>query len=183
MKKIMILLVLMGACAPKETPIIVEERVIPTLLDRPKMEQLIRILPLVLRYSTEFSESPEGKSAPDAEYNVRLYQYLYSQEVIAESLKNAGFDDAIMYQKFYDTMIEMYLFILEQPEVVDTAALSTPSHQREVDTLLLKKAKESNNDRLNATLHKLQYELTVYKNLVLVNTFLGQLNALSNTGD
>jgi hypothetical protein len=75
-------------------------------------------------------------------------------------------------------MIEMYLFILEQPEVVDTAALSIPSHQREVDTLLLKKAKESNNDRLNATLHKLQYELTVYKNLVLVNTFLGQFQRL-----
>ena len=148
-------------------------------LDRPRMEQIIRLMPTILRKSEEFKRQSISLEISDEEYNNQFYQYLFKEQAFADRLNVAGFKSASEYENFYTTMIKMYILLLEQPEVLDTAVLSIPAHNKEVTSLLLKQAQEPNNQRLTETLKRLQYELTVYKNLVLVNTFMGQLTALN----
>ena len=179
MKKTSILLLLLVTfCSPKkveQTPI----DMTTIELDRPRMEQIIRLMPTILRKSEEFKQKSTNLKVSDEEYNNQFYQYLFKEQAFADRLNVAGFKSASEYENFYTTMIEMYILLLEQPEVLDTAVLSIPAHNKEVTSLLLKQAQEPNNQRLEETLNRLQYELTVYKNLVLVNTFMGQLTALN----
>ena len=179
MKKTSILLLLLVTfCSPKkveQTPI----DMTTIELDRPRMEQIIRLMPTILRKSEEFKQKSTNLKVSDEEYNNQFYQYLFKEQAFADRLNVAGFKSASEYENFYTTMIEMYILLLEQPEVLDTAVLSIPAHNKEVTSLLLKQAQEPNNQRLEETLNRLQYELTVYKNLVLVNTFMGQLTSLN----
>lgn len=184
MKKYLILLFLITACTPEKPSVMIEENNIELVtLDRSRMEKLIEYMPIILRYSEQFQEIINPKGISDQEYNKKLYEYLFQNEEVAKELRNAGFDNAEIYQKFYDTLIEMYLLLQEQPDLVDMAVISIPNHQKEVDSLLLKQAKEPNNKKLVQTLDRLQYELIVYRNLVIVNAFLGQLNALNNVNE
>lgn len=180
MKKIILLLILgTGFCAPK--PKVTKEIVygIPIALDRPRMEHVIRLLPSILVKSQQFQKQAQNVDLPDQEYNTRFYQFLFSEEDLAQDLKSSGFTDAESYQEFYDEMIEMYMLLFQQPEVLETAVSSIPAYEKEVNTLLLKKGQEPNNTKLSSKLNKLQYELFVYQNLVLVNSFVGQLNAFN----
>ena len=179
MKKTSILLLLLATfCSPKKTD---QASVTMTTieLDRPRMEQIIRLMPTILRKSEEFKKQSTNLKVSDEEYNNQFYQYLFKEQAFADRLNVAGFKSASEYENFYTTMIKMYILLLEQPEVLDTAVLSIPAHNKEVTSLLLKQAQEPNNQRLEETLNRLQYELTVYKNLVLVNTFMGQLTSLN----
>ncbi len=179
MKKTSILLLLLITfCSPKK---IDQASVTMTTieLDRPRMEQIIRLMPTILRKSEEFKKQSTNLKVSDEEYNNQFYQYLFKEQAFADRLNVAGFKSASEYENFYTTMIEMYILLLEQPEVLDTAVLSISAHNKEVTSLLLKQAQEPNNQRLAETLNRLQYELIVYKNLVLVNTFMGQLTSLN----
>ena len=179
MKKTSILLLLLVTfCAPKKVEQVPVVRT-SVELDRPRMEQIIRLMPTILRKSEEFKKQSTSSEISDLEYNNQFYQYLFKEQAFAERLNRAGFKSASDYENFYTTMIKMYILLLEQPEVLDTAVLSIPAHTKEVTSLTLKQAQEPNNQRLAETLNRLQYELIVYKNIVLVNTFMGQLTALN----
>ncbi|MDK2818579.1 MAG: hypothetical protein KFW21_03910 [Spirochaetota bacterium] len=183
MKKFsIILLLLVTACSPKkidQTPV----QQIILELDRPRMEVIIKLMPNILRKSEEFKQQANTSKVTTVEYNRKFYQYLFEDQDFAMKLNDAGFKDTLDYENFYTIMIEMYVLLLKQPEVLDTAVVSIPSYNKEVTSLLLKKAQEPNNQRLVETLNKLQYELTVYKNLVLVNAFMGELNSLNKKDD
>ena len=179
MKKTSILLLLLITfCSPKK----IDQAPTTTRaieLDRPRMEQIIKLMPTILNKSEEFKQKSTSLEVSDLEYNNQFYQYLFKEQAFAERLDKAGFESALDYESFYTTMIEMYILLLEQPEVLDTAILSIPAHNKEVTSLSLKQAQEPNNQRLAETLKRLQYELIVYKNLVLVNTFMGELTLLN----
>lgn len=180
MKKIMVLLLFTVVFCTQKKEILQEETmVIPLELDRPRMEEIVILMPELLRKSEDFKIKAKDLTLSDQAYNTMFYQYLFEEGNLAQSLQQSGFENAEEYEAFYTVLIEMYLLLLEQPEIIDTAVLSIPAHEKEVVSLLLKKAQEPNNVRLSHTLERLQYELAVYKNLVLINAFSGQLNTFN----
>lgn len=148
-----------------------------TELDRARMEQIIILMPVILKKATEFQVM--SRNVPDEEYNTKFYEYLYSEKAFADRLERAGFEDVKSYEVFYTELIEMYMLLLSESETVETAKIEIPNLEKEITSLTLRQAQEPNNEKLAQTLQRYQYQLTTYKNLILVNEFLPQLNSFN----
>ncbi len=177
MKKIILMmLVFCTMCTKKEE---VQENYVYsyTELDRARMEQIIILMPVILKKATEFQAM--SRNVPDEEYNTKFYEYLYSEKAFADRLERAGFEDVKNYEIFYTELIEMYMLLLSEAETVETAKIEIPNLEREITSLTLRQAQEPNNEKLAQTLQRYQYQLTTYKNLILVDEFLPQLNSFN----
>ncbi|MGL4676904.1 MAG: hypothetical protein ACRCWI_04460 [Brevinema sp.] len=180
MKIFLLLLLFYGACTPKINPTIQEE-LSYIELDQKRMEQIVVLMPVILQKSEEFKSIASQVNMSDEDYNTRFYQYLFQEKTFAERLNKAGFQNIEEYQSFYTVMIEMYLLLLKQPEVIESAKQIIPIHEKEIKTFILRQAQEPNNKELTRRLDRLNYELAGYKNLLLVNQFLDQLNSLNQS--
>ncbi len=177
MKKIVLIMLICCAMCTKKEEVVETFSYSYIELDRARIEQVMILLPIILKKATEFQTRNHNIS--DEEYNTRFYEYLYSEKAFADRLERGGFEDAISYENFYSEMIEMYMLLLAQPETVETAKIEMPNLEKEIISLTLRQAQEPNNEKLTQTLQRYQYQLTTYKNLILVDEFLPQLNSFN----
>ncbi len=178
MKKIILMILLCCNMCAKKEEVKVENSYSYVELDRARMEQVVILLPVVLQKAMEFQSI--AKNIIDAtEYNTKFYEYLFKEEAFSDRLLKAGFENTKTYEEFYSEMIEMFLLLSEKPESFESATHEIPILEKEIKSLLLRQAQEPNNEKLTATLNRYQYELATYKNIVLVNEFLPQLNAFN----
>lgn len=166
-------------CTKKEESVKTKIEDTMFLLDHDRMEQIIILMPIILKKATDFQKYSITQKYSDDEYNTKFYQYLFYEKAFAERLIKAGFKSSQEYQQFYDTMIEIYLLLLKQPEVIDTANSSIDQYKNDINSLTLRVAQEPNNDALALQLKRIEYELTSYQNILIVNEFLTQLNSLN----
>ncbi|MGL4367953.1 MAG: hypothetical protein ACRCTQ_06740 [Brevinemataceae bacterium] len=178
MKKWVIFLCCMVSfCSQKKNS--VEDIYIPFKLERPQMEQFIRVLPLVLKKSEEFKKLELVKNLSDEEYNDQFYSFLYKDPISTQALKDAGFTGKVTYAEFHNTVLENFILITENKDIVEEAVMSIPKIQKEYDSLLLKYNREPNNISLERTLNQVKASLIFYKNIVLMDAFYAELNAFN----
>ncbi|MGL5955199.1 MAG: hypothetical protein ACRC0X_01125 [Brevinema sp.] len=180
MKKVLLLLLFFSACTPK-VDLSIEEKLSYIELDQDRMEQIVILMPVILNKSEQFKSVASRMNISDEDYNVRFYQYLFQEQAFAERLDRAGFQNAEEYNTFYTAMIEMYLLLLKQPEVLESAKQMIPAHEKEIKSFLLRQAQEPNNKELTQRLDRLYYELAGYRNILIVNQFLDQLNSFNQS--
>ncbi|MGL4562397.1 MAG: hypothetical protein ACRCVW_00890 [Brevinema sp.] len=151
----------------------------PIEITRPHMEQLINYLPLILDKAKQFQQFPKTQQLTDAEYNMAFYAYIYTDTNIASALIKSGFPDVQYFGSFYNSVLESFILIQKNPEIIQEAVVSIPKIQKELDPLLLKQAREKNNQTLNQKIESLQSYLLFYKNLILIDQFVGILRSLN----
>ncbi len=176
MKKI-ILLLLLAMCTKNEPEVVQDFTYVDLDIDR--MEQIITLMPIILKKSQEFQARYGNQNLSDEEYNREYYKYLYSEKAFADRLGEGGFPTPDSFEEFYNEMINIYLLVLGNPNAVSTALSNIPSHEREVSVLTLRAAKEPNNTSIANNLKKYEYELSSYKNIIIVNSFADKLNAFN----
>lgn len=180
-KSILFLLITMTtfiSCSPKKS---VESQKIETLflLDEPRMQQIVVLMPVILKKAHAFQQYAAIKKLTDDEYNHQFYQYLFEEKPFAERLNKAGFQSSEEYQQFYDTMIETYLLLSKNPEVISNAQPNIIQYEDEINSLTLQQAQEPNNQALAQQLARLKFQLISYQNILIVSKFLEQLNQLN----
>ncbi len=169
--KTILCLFFLTMCAPKQEA--VQEEYAYTELDRGRMEQIVLLMPVILRKAQEFQSRAVNVS--DEDYNSEYYKYLYSEKAFADRLAEAGFANPDELEEFYSEMINIYVLLSEQPYAVNAAEANAPVREREVSGLLLRAAAEPNNPSVARTLQKYQYELASYRNILVVDEFMPRL--------
>ncbi|MGL4393775.1 MAG: hypothetical protein ACRCS8_00910 [Brevinema sp.] len=183
MRILSIMMIFLGliSCAqqPKNNLPNSEEFFIPVEITRPVMEKFVNHLPVILRKAKDFQAIPKTQQLSDADYNMAFYAYLYTDTNLTSQLKDMGFATFQDFGSFYNSMLEAFILIQKNGDIVQEAVTSIPQIEKELDITSLKLAREQNNADLERKVKLLQDYLLFYKNIMLVNQFIPMLSAFN----
>jgi len=179
MKKnsLLILLLFFSFCAEKEVEQNSKVSLYP--LTRPRMEQYMKVLPLILRESQKFQANPANEMLGAEKFNTLFYNSLFQNNMLANRLKDIGFQNGKVYGQFHNTVLQMFLILQESPNSAKKIVGSIPIIEKKLAPLLLKLAREPNNKQLGMDVQNLQDQLIFYRNLILIDVFYSQLILLN----
>lgn len=182
MKYLFLLLFSFASCAEKASLSDKNElagvRPMP-LLDAEKMNPYINLLPDLLTLSEKFISSEAGRASAEALDNSSFYQFLYTQDKMAAVLKKAGFDTSEAFGEFHETVVAVFIQLMQRQDLAEEAVMQLPALKKEVDTLVLRQSRDKNNTSLNNVLNKLQVQYHFYQNVSLVAPYQAKLEALN----